>query len=263
MRENVTEAQLCLDGPGGFTYVLGLVRYTLWEDESFRYELEPDYAVIDLLGAADFPGIPGFDLSARKPRYERANRTPTLIAERAPMENREDLWQLLEGCGMAYWDPLEWLIRTPTRYIGDDLYFRAVPPLTEALEVEEAIARAASSRQGAAAVLRALCEGREVIVRSARLSPSDRKALYGVLLPLHEKMGRGKAAAGERVGTSVRPGRKRKSVDELMLREAVERYRSRQWTAAAAAESLGVSVPTFYRRLAEWEDRDATVPAPV
>lgn len=110
MREKVTEAQLCLDSPGGFTYVLGLVRYIVREDDSFRYGLEPDYAVIGLLSPPDFQGIPGFDLSLRKPRYERVDRIPTLIADRAPMQNREDLWQLLEQCGMEYWDSVEWLI---------------------------------------------------------------------------------------------------------------------------------------------------------
>ena len=43
------------------------------------------------------------------------------------MANREDLWSLLDECGMTYWDPLEWLVRSPRRYIGDKLYFRAIP----------------------------------------------------------------------------------------------------------------------------------------
>ena len=34
------------------------------EDETSRYELEPNYEVIDLLDSSDFQGIPGFDLSA-------------------------------------------------------------------------------------------------------------------------------------------------------------------------------------------------------
>lgn len=40
-----------------------------------------------------------------------------------------------------------------------------------------------------------------------------------------------------------------------MLREAVARYRAREWTAAKAAESIGVDEATFYRRMAEWEQR--------
>ena len=107
MRESVTAAQLCLDGRGGFTYVVALMSYIMREDETFRYELEPNYEVIDLLDSSDFQGIPGFDLSVRKTCYERDNRTPTLIADRAPMANREDLWSLLDECGMDYWDPLE------------------------------------------------------------------------------------------------------------------------------------------------------------
>ncbi len=101
MRESVTAAQLCLDGRGGFTYVVALMRYIMREDETFRYELEPNYEVIDLLDSSDFQGIPGFDLSVRKTCYERDNRTPTLIADRAP----------------AHWDPLEWL--GSRRYIGE------------------------------------------------------------------------------------------------------------------------------------------------
>ena len=53
-----------------------------------------------------------------------------------------------------------------------------------------------------------------------------------------------------------RPGRRRKPVDELMLREAIARYRAREWTAAKAAESIGVGEATFYRRMAEWEQRE-------
>ena len=102
MRESVTAAQLCLDGRGGFTHVVALMRYIVREDETFRYELEPNYEVIDLLDSSDFQGIPGFDLSARKTCYERDSRTPTLIADRAPMANREDLWSLLDECGMDY-----------------------------------------------------------------------------------------------------------------------------------------------------------------
>lgn len=253
MREKTTEAQLCLDGPGGFTYALGLVRYIVREDESFRYELEPNYAVIDLLGPPDFLGIPGFDLSVRKSCYERIDLIPTLIADRAPMQNREDLWQLLEQCGMEYWDPLEWLIRTSTRYIGDNLYFRAVPATKEVMEVETAIIHAANSRQGVAAVLSALCEGRDVMVDEIAVDSVQRKILYQTLLPLFEKMGRGETANEGPHETNSHPGRKRKPVDELMLREAIERYRNRQWTAKEASAYLAISEPTFYRRLKEWE----------
>lgn len=46
--------------------------------------------------------------------------------------------------------------------------------------------------------------------------------------PLYEKMGRGEVAGRGSQASTARSGRKRKPVDELMLREAVERYRSHQ-----------------------------------
>ena len=175
MRESVTAAQLCLDGRGGFTYVVALMRYIVREDETFRYELEPNYEVIDLLDSSDFQGIPGFDLSVRKTCYERDNRTPTLIADRAPMANREDLWSLLDECGMDYWDPLEWLVRSPRRYIGDKLYFRAVPEgAPGVLGMEEAVASAANSPQAVGSVLAALCAGDAVECEGEPLGGAER-----------------------------------------------------------------------------------------
>lgn len=41
-----------------------------------------------------------------------------------------------------------------------------------------------------------------------------------------------------------------------MLREAIARYRTHEWTAVKAAESIGVGEATFYRRMAEWEQRE-------
>lgn len=257
MRESVTAAQLCLDGRGDLTYVVALMRYIVREDETFRYELEPNYEVVDLLGPADFQGIPGFDLSARKARYERDNRTPTLIADRAPMANREDLWSLLDECGMDYWDPLEWLVRSSRRYIGDKLYFRAIPEgFPGVLDVGEAIASAANSPQAIDAVLKALCAGDVVECAGERLGGAERKVLYEAFMPLHEKASRRARSAAEGGEGAGRPGRRRKPVDELMLREAVARYRAHEWTAARAAASIGVAEATFYRRMAEWEQRE-------
>ena len=73
---------------------------------------------------------------------------------------------------------------------------------------------------------------------------------------LHEKASRGRRAETGGGGPVGRPGRRRKPVDELMLREAIARYRAREWTAAKAAESIGVGEATFYRRMAEWEQRE-------
>lgn len=56
----------------------------------------------------------------------RENVVPVFISERTPGENREDLWELLEECGVQYLNRLEWLIRTETRYSGDGMYVQAI-----------------------------------------------------------------------------------------------------------------------------------------
>lgn len=254
--QHITKAQLCLNGPGGFTYVLAQMEYIVRSDDTFTYRLIPDYEVIDLLDPPDFQGIPGFDLEKRKDVYVRENRTPTLIADRAPMQNREDLQKLLRACDMDYWDPLEWLIRTPTRYIGDDLWFRAVPETptqdSPALEIESTIINAVNSPQAVAAILKAICENTELTVHGDKLDDSQKSILYRTLLPLYEKMQR-RFTRAEKSGSAMpaKVGRKRIPVDELMLREAVSRFHAKEWSAVQAAKSLDIGVATFYRRMKE------------
>ena len=65
MRESVTAAQLCLDGRGGFTYVVALMRYIMREDETFRATSWNRTTVIDLLDSSGFQGIPGSFVGAQ------------------------------------------------------------------------------------------------------------------------------------------------------------------------------------------------------
>lgn len=122
MKEMITSGVICLDDEYGFTYWIADIKYIEKEDESYRYEITPNYSVIDLLPERLFQGIPGLDLSVKKETYVRENMHPVFISERSPGENREDLWLLLEKCDMEYLNRLEWLIRTDTRYTGDEMY---------------------------------------------------------------------------------------------------------------------------------------------
>ena len=180
------------------------------------------------------------------------------MSERAPSESREGLWQLLDACGMEYLDKIEWLIRTDTRYIGDGLYVR---PFEERevgadVDVADAIAGAANSEQAARAVLSALCRGDALFLNGEPIADSERKVLHDVLLSMYEKAYRareekrisGVRAAAER---GAYKGRKRKPMDELVLREVVSSYEARELDAEEAAARLGVSVSTFFRRLKE------------
>ena len=258
MKESTTRGMISLDGFGGLVYDVGVIEYTVREDESFRYTFAPNWAVIDLLAPPLFQGVPGFDLSLRKELYVRDNITPTFVSERAPSENREGLWELLAACDMEYLDKIEWLIRTDTRYIGDGLYVRALGEgnaPTEA-DVSEAIAGAANSEQAAREVLATLCQGGALLLDGEPVSDDARKVLHDVLLRMYEKAHRSreeKRSAGVRAAAErgAYAGRKRKPIDELLLREAVELYEARAIDAEEAAAKLGVSASTFFRRLKE------------
>ena len=76
---------------------------------------------MDILGENTFGGIPGLDLELRREVYIRHDMEPVFMTERSPSRNRIDVVQLMEDVGLDHYDRLEWLIRTTSRYIGDDL----------------------------------------------------------------------------------------------------------------------------------------------
>lgn len=263
MMSSITQGEICITSELGITYKLGLLTYELYEDESFVYRFKPRWAVIDLLEPPLFQGIPGFDLSQRRSEYVRENMVPTFISERAPSPNREHLWELLESVGMDYLNQLEWLIRTDTRYIGDSLYVvradehekepEGSQPL---LQMEDLIRDAQNGEQAARETLSALGAESSLAVHGTRVGKKERKALHDTLTLLYEKSFRARernrlSGVKRATDAKVYKGRKRKPIDELELREIAESHASGAITAKAAAEKLGVSVPTFYRRIKE------------
>ena len=268
MKSHKSEGEICLDGPCGLVYSIGVIAYIVFEDESFRYEFSPNWPVIDLLNPPEFQGVPGFDLDTRKDVYVRDNITPTFIAERAPSENREGLWQLLEEVGMDYLDKVEWLVRTDTRYIGDGLYLRRIEKKTSGagvtgpagtvrpIELADTIDAAQNSMAAELALLRTLCAGGPIVMADNELGLEARRALYVALKAMLEKSqvfreakrveGVKKAAA-----RGVYAGRKRKALDPLVLAETLDMYEAGILDAAAAAKRLGISQATFFRRLKE------------
>lgn len=254
----MTAGRICLDGFGGLVYDIGTITYLVREDESFCYTFVPNWPVIDLLEPPFFQGVPGYDLSLRKQEYVRENTTPTFVSERAPSENREGLWELLDACDMEYLDKIEWLIRTNTRYIGDGLYVQAPEDggIAQAADVTDMIARAVNSEQAARTVLMSLCRGDALLLNGRTVAVDERKVLHAVLLDMYKKSYRvreEKRLSGVRLAAErgTYRGRKRKPVDELVLRETISRYESHDLSAEEAAMQLGVSVSTFFRRLKE------------
>ena len=255
MKSKSTRGLICMDGRFGLVYHVCVITYRIWEDGSFEYSFEPNYQVIDLLEAPDFQGIPGLDLSLRKKRYIRRNRTPVFIEERSPAPNREDLWTLLEEVGMDHLNRLEWLIRTDMRYGGDNLYvcrFRKLEAPQEACE-SHLISEAQNTEQAMKSVLRALARGDSLALASEDPAcPSTRKALHDTLLLL---LGKGEEYRRRlRNGRDAeKRGRRRIVVEDTRLDEALHDMANGRISADEAAERLGISRSTFFRRKREWE----------
>lgn len=287
MKSHRSEGVICLDGPCGLVYQIGIIACTVYEDESFRYEFTPNWQVIDLLEPPDFQGVPGFDLNARKEVYVRENITPTFISERAPSENRENLWQLLDDVGLDYLDKVEWLVRTNTRYIGDKLYVCAVEsngakcesatsgsiasePATSntaisnaaasnneiSAEITEIVGVAQNSMAAELAILKRLCAGKPLMLKGQALNSEARCALHATLRALLEKtFAYREVKRKEGVQRAAKQGRvagrKRKAIDILVLAETLEMYEAGTLDVLAATKRLGISKATFYRRLRE------------
>ena len=265
MKESLTQGVICLNDDLGFVYRIARITYLEREDETFTYRFQPDYSVMELLAPPVFQGIPGLDLSRRKPEYMRENMTPVFISERTPGEGREDLWSLLESHGLSYLNRLEWLIRTETRYGGDRMYVERYDPddwkrtvLFEDMERMEV--RAASLMQR---LLQAICLGHVVQADAFRVEDSNRKVFHVLLMALYGKerkylreqrtSGIQKAAKQGRY-----TGRKRISLDAPKLEEVFSGYRKGRVTEAEAIHRLKVSRSTFFRRLREWERASGT-----
>ena len=258
MKEIKTEAVICLDDDLGFSYRVSKIEYRLRENESFSYTFTPDYSVIELLTSDLFQGIPGLNLELRKPRYVRENITPVFISERTPGENREELWKLLEECQMEYLNRLEWLIRTGTRYGGDRLYaVRWKPEDDKRVEPYREIERAYSrSSWTIARLLRDICAGYVITADEFSIDDSNRKAFYTLLMSLYRKEKRyidKRRADG--IAKSAKQGKYRGKkpiqIDDTKLMEIAAEYRGGRMTAQEAADLLGVSRRTFFRKIKE------------
>ncbi|NLO60142.1 MAG: recombinase family protein [Spirochaetales bacterium] len=258
MNQIVTTGMICLDDPLGFTYRISAIEFILREDESFSYVFTPNYSVIDLLTGELFQGIPGLDMDLRKPRYVRENMTPVFISERTPAENREDLWELLADAKMDYLNRLEWLIRTNTRYSGDNLYVVRWNPdeakqCVNYTRIEQAQPRSAATIQQ---LLRIICAGDDVSAEDFSINDSNRREYYSLLMSLYRKEKsyiEKKRVLGirESAAQGKYRGRTPVQIDDTKLIEVVSKYRSGKITAQEACTALGVSRSTFFRKISE------------
>ncbi len=255
MREVVTRGDICLKDDYNLTYKVADISYTEREDESFVYEIKPDYSVINLLSTKDFQGIPGLDLDLKKETYIRENIVPVFISERAPGKNREDLWKLLKDCNMQYLNQLEWLIRTDTRYSGDKLFVKRSENKT--IEAETMGSLGNRSAVICHNLLETICYGDRVILPSLIIDDKNRRQYYDLLIELYSTerkflYSQKKKGIAQSVNNGKYKGRARIKIDTLAAQETFEEYRDKRISSAEAARKLGVSPSTFLRRYKEY-----------
>lgn len=257
MREIVTRGDICLKDDYNLTYKVADISYTEREDESFVYEIKPDYSVINLLDTKDFQGIPGLDLDLKKETYIRENIIPVFISERAPGKNREDLWKLLQDCHMQYLNQLEWLIRTDTQYSGDKLFVKR--PENKTIEVNSISSLGNRSAVICRNLLEIICYGDSIILPSLVIDDKNRRQYYDLLIELYgtERKfldSQKKKGIAQSVNNGKYKGRARIKIDALAAQEIFEAYRDRRITSSEAAQKLGVSTSTFLRRYKEYSN---------
>ena len=124
------------------------------------------------------------------------------------------------------------------------------------VDVADAIAGAANSEQAARAVLSALCRGDALFLNGELLPTASARCCTTSFYPCtRRRIARARRSASRACARlpsgDAYKGRKRKPMDELVLREVVSSYEARELDAEEAAARLGVSVSTFFRRLKE------------
>lgn len=256
MREIITRGDICLNDEYNFTYKVADIIYTEREDESFVYEIRPDYSVISLLDTKDFQGIPGLDLDLKKESYIRENVIPVFISERSPGKNREDLWALLKDCDMQYLNQLEWLIRTDTKYSGDKLFVQR--PENKTLNVDSINSLGNRSAVICRKMLETICYGNTVISPSVRIDDENRKQYFELLIALYSterKFIDSQRSAG--IAASAKngnyKGRERIKIDKLAAQEIFLDYEAKNINSTDASKKLGISKSTFLRRYREYK----------
>ena len=256
--ERITEGVICLE-QDDVVYHLCKIEYHYFDDDKEKYVFIPYWNVIDLLPSEIFQGIPGLDMDLRKVSYER-DSVPVFIAERTPSENRDDLWQLLEQCGMTYLNRLEWLIRTTTRYFGDNLYviryensrqLDNVNDLTkfnygDRIALHTIFSMSGKQQTIIKILLRIVASGSYLTADELCIGDKNRRDYFNLLYALNHK-----AFAD---GSIQKRGRAKISVSMPKLDEVYSRYCAGELTREHAMQALNIpSASTFYRRIAEYK----------
>ena len=253
MKSIIIKGTICLEDDYHFLYKIAKIEYEEYEDGNYKYSIFPNFAVIDLLPVKVFQGIPGLDLSLRREVYKRENMIPVFISERAPANNRENLWELLEENNMTTNNMLEWLIKTNTRYSGDRLFVTNFKEnnIYNVISMYELVNR---SNNIIKKLLQIITSGEYLVSKEVEINDSTRKMIYNLLMPIYistcklRKKQQRKGIKEAQVNNKYK-GRKKKELDTLLFSKLKEDYINHKITAHNAAKRLGISRSTFIRRI--------------
>lgn len=262
MKNLTTSGLICLEDDYHFVYKIARIDFTEWEDGHFKYSFHPYYTVIDMLPSSLFQGLPGLDLSLRRACYERENIVPVFISERSPSENREELWQLLEKSGLNALNRLEWLIRTNTRYSGDNFFVKSLDDAeTAKIKVKSMYDLVKRSDNIIRKLLEIICYGDCLSCEEISINDATRSLYYKLLMPIYVKDYNTKRKARlDGIERAVRKnayhGRTEIQTDPLLLDRIIKMYLNNEISADDASLKLGMSRSSFFRRLRKYIEKN-------
>jgi hypothetical protein len=262
-------------GQYGEKISVGKIEYQHFDDESYQYIISPFWDIIDGLPANVFAGVPGIKMEKRLASYYRVNYEPVFITERTPSKNREDLWELLESVGLDYYDRLEWLIRTPLRAANDNLIVERMRDTKKIIDFnrsrkevnllqygDEVIVDSIQDFGGTHGSLtqtlaKVLFAGADILVKAENraFSKTERSALIPFVIAEYHAVEHERKSLQEKGILAARSegkykGRAKTAIDNVKLKEALEKFKTKQITIEEAMSFSGISSrSTFYRRI--------------
>lgn len=248
MNRIISDGLICIKNKINIEFAICKIEYILWEDETFKYIFTPYYDVISLLESNIFQGIPGIEIDLKKKEYIRENVIPTFIAERVPSKKREDYYELIQEVGMNYMNPVDYLIKTQSKYSGDNLY---VKEFTErkSVVIDDVVGK--SNSLGVIKImLDNLAYGNKIILNDRAIENSV--DIFQTLSYIYKK-GYNEIKEKQRLGKDEAKkmgnykGRKAIEIDKLLFLEQVEQLDSKIISIDKVLENLKISRSTFYR----------------
>ena len=251
MKSRVSKGIIYHTDNNGIVYDICVIIHTQYEDDSFIYEFIPSYSNIELIKDTEFGGIPGLDLSIQKDIYIRKDIIPVFISERTPSKNRENLYEELQRANLEYIDPINWLINSNTKYIGDRLLVKEYyESIDLSIDTNSYNKRTVDLLKD---ILLKLGSLNNITIDNNKVE-NNKKLLFSTLYCIYERELKKNNIAQLRGINNAKSnkkytGRIPKKISVMKLEDTFDKYNNKKITRQEAQEKLGVSQATFYRLL--------------